>query len=185
VPCLKVSMADFHEERCSRNGRALVIRNDLDFDRLMVEGGRRASHDTSSSRYNSLLSRSFVVLRSDTEGSSDEDVESDLDIMSLISPGLSSPDCSPRSSLSSETSASEARDIPSRMSSKTLVTEGSAVGAKVEGRDFDDADKDELADLTPGKVSRIKVRHEIPRIWQLEKPLPKMPVEIAPGILAV
>jgi len=63
--------------------------------------------------------------------------------------------------------------------------EGLTVGAKVEERDFDDADKDELAELTPGTVTRIKVRHEIPKIWQLEKPLPKMPVEIAPGILAV
>jgi hypothetical protein len=71
------------------------------------------------------------------------------------------------------------------MSSKTLVTEGSAVGAKVKERDFDDVDKDDLAELVPANVTRIKVRHEIPRIWQLEKPLPKMPVEIAPGILAV
>ena len=123
--------------------------------------------------------------------------------MSLSSPGLCSPDSSPRSSLTYETSNPELREIEPRASTsnETLMTEGSGetgtsnetlatkrsdMATKAAEELVDIADGEEEKDeLTPRKVVRIEVRHEIPRIWKLEKPLPQIPFEIAPGMLAV
>jgi hypothetical protein len=84
------------------------------------------------------------------------------------------------------TSTPEPRENPSRTSNNTLVTEESDVATKVEEQSSDDIECEDVAEeMTPRKVTRVKIRHEIPRIWELEKPLSKLPVEIAPGILAV
>ena len=209
VPCLKVSMGDFNETRCVRNGRALVTKNDLDFNTLMAESSRRGSHNSSFStkshdmylsRESSISSRFLSALRLDSDTSANEDIEgeSDMDIMSLTSPGLSSPDSSPRSSLAYEPSfagfeastpepaeVQQMRETPSRTSNETLVTEASDAATKVDEERLRKEEEDVGDEMTPRNVVRMEIRHEIPRIWVLEKPLPKMPVEIAPGILAV
>lgn len=120
-------MSDFHETGSSRNGRALVIKHDLDFERLMVESDRRGSHCTSWPGTSSLSSSPCCAPRSESHETWIDDVDSDTDVMSLTSPGLSSPDSSPRSSLTFETSNPELRETGSRTSTsnETLMTEGS------------------------------------------------------------
>lgn len=199
-------MSDFHETASTKHGRALVLKQDLDFERLMVESGRRGSHDSRRSRTSSLSSSPYCGPNSESPVSWIDDGDSDVDVMSLTSPGLSSPDSSPRSSLTFEcSSTSENRECETRTSTsndtllteesderstscKTVVTEDhdSDVATKVSESLSDDADGEEGKDkMTARKVVRIQVRQEIPRIWKLEKPLPQTPIEIAPGILAV